>query len=457
MAEAITCDLCVIGAGSGGLSVAAGASQLGASVVLIEQGRMGGECLNTGCVPSKALLAAAARGADFAQAHVHVRAVIDEIAPQDSEERFEGLGVRVIREQARFSGPRTVLAGDRTIRARRFVLATGSQPAVPPVPGLAEVPYLTNETVFDARPEPEHLIVLGAGPVGIELAQAFGRLGARVSVVDRDRLLARDDPELTSVIGTRLREEGVEIIEHVEARRAERSEHGVALICASGDQERRLEGSHLLVAAGRKVNVADLDLEKAGVAVGADGVSVDARLRTANRRIYAVGDVTGPYRLTHAAAYQAGIVLRNALFRIPAKADYRALPWVTYTDPELAHVGMNEAQARQALGGIRVLRWPFCENDRAVAEGRDEGFIKVITTRRGRIVGASIVGAHAGELIHPWTLAVGRRLKIGALARTITPYPTFAEVSTRVAGSFFMPKLFTPRVRRIVRLLARLG
>lgn len=457
MAEAITCDLCVIGAGSGGLSVAAGASQLGASVVLIEQGRMGGECLNTGCVPSKALLAAAARGADFAQAHVHVRAVIDEIAPQDSVERFEGLGVRVIREHARFSGPRTVLAGDRTIRARRFVLATGSQPAVPPVPGLDQVPYLTNETIFDARPEPEHLIVLGAGPAGIELAQAFGRLGAPVSVVDRDRLLARDDPELTSVIGTRLREEGVEIIEHAEVRRAERSEHGVALICASGGQERRLEGSHLLIAAGRKVNVADLDLEKAGVAVGADGVSVDSRLRTANHRIYAVGDVTGPHRLTHAAAYQAGIVLRNALFRIPAKADYRALPWVTYTDPELAHVGMNEAQARQALDDIRVLRWPFCENDRAVAEGRDEGFIKVITTPRGRIVGASIVGAHAGELIHPWTLAVGRRLKIGALTRTITPYPTFAEVSTRVAGSFFMPKLFTPRVRRMVQLLARLG
>lgn len=457
MADALVPDLCIVGAGSAGLTVAAAASQLGASVVLIEPGRMGGECLNTGCVPSKALLAAAARGDGFAAAHAHVEAVVAEIAPQDSQERFEAMGVRVIRAAAAFAGPKTVVAGDTTVRARRFVIATGSVPYIPPVPGLAALPYLTNETLFEARPEPEHLLILGAGPVGVEMAQAFRRLGARVSLVDMARLLARDDPELTEILVSRLTAEGVTVLEHTEVLRAERRGSALALICRSNGAERRLEGSHLLVAAGRRANLDGLALDLAGVQYTADGIETDRRLRTANRRIFAIGDVVGPHRFTHMAAYQAGIVLRNVLFRLPAKVDYRAVPWVTFSDPELAHVGLTEARARAAPGEIRVLRWPFGETDRAVADGATDGLVKAIVTPRGRILGASILGRNAGELLQPWALAIQAKLGVSDLARTVVPYPTRAEASTRAAVSYYAPKFLNDRTRRLVRFLARFG
>ncbi len=474
MSDAVTCDICVIGAGSGGLSVAAGASLMGARTVLIERAHMGGDCLNFGCVPSKALLAAAkaaasprrARamgvtlgeaGVDFARVNDHVKAVIAAIAPHDSVERFEGLGVTVILGDARFTGPAEVAVGERRVRARRFVVATGSAPAAPPVPGLARTPHFTNETLFDIRVLPAHLLILGGGPIGLEMAQAHRRLGAKVTVIEMLRALAREDAELAAVVTHRLRAEGVEILEGTRVEMATTGPQGVALTLADSQGQRSIEGSHLLVAAGRNANVADLGLEAAGVAYTPKGVTVDAGLRSTNKRVYAVGDAAGGAQFTHLAAYHAGIVLRRALFRLPAKADPGIVPWATYTDPELAYVGLDEARAREQFAPITILRWPFADNDRAQAERETDGLVKVLTTKSGRILGAGIVGAHAGELIQPWVLAVARKMKIGAIAGMIAPYPTFGEVNKRVAGSFFTPKLFSPRTRRIVRFLARFG
>jgi pyruvate/2-oxoglutarate dehydrogenase complex dihydrolipoamide dehydrogenase (E3) component len=470
MAET-ACDLCVIGAGSAGLSVAAGAARMGAEVVLIERAEMGGDCLNFGCVPSKSLLAAAraaqaARDArrfgidlpepavDFPRVHDHVHGVIAAIAPHDSEERFTGLGVRVLRADARFTGPRTVRADGTAVTARRFVVATGSRPAVPPIPGLDRVPFHTNETLFGRRAAPGHLLVIGGGPVGIEMAQAHRRLGAEVTVIEAAAILVREDRELVAALRDRLHAEGIRLIEGAEIARAEQAGAGVVLTLRDGT---RIEGTDLLVATGRRPNVEGLGLDEAGVEWSPQGIRVDARLRTTNRRIFAAGDVTGGPPFTHAAGYQAGIVLRNALFRIPARADYRALPRVTYCDPELAHVGLTEEQARNAADGIRVLRWPFAENDRARAERLTEGMVKAVVTPRGRILGASILGPQAGELIQVWCLALSRGLKVGALAGLIAPYPTLGEASRRAAGSFYEPVLFGPRTRRLVRFLARFG
>ena len=456
--DKIRADLCVIGAGSGGLSIAAGAVQMGASVILIEQSRMGGECLNTGCVPSKALLAAAGRGDGFAAAYDHMRRVIAAIEPHDSAERFRGLGAHVVFGKARFVAPRFLEVGDTSVTARRFIIATGSAPAVPSIPGLETVPYFTNETLFDSAPEPSHLLVLGGGPVGVEMAQAYRRLGADVTLVERKRLLGRDDPELAAIVRAQLIEDGVTIHEETPVTAVEEAgDGGVALTCGAGETSLQLSGSHLLVAAGRRPKVDGLGLEDAGVVLN-DGVPlIDARLRTTNKRIYAIGDVVGPYRFTHTASYQARIVITNALFRLPARVRYNAVPWVTYTDPELAHVGLSEAEARAKGNEVRILRFPFEENDRAIAEGATSGLVKVVASRRGRVLGASIVGAHAGELILPWVLAVKYRLGVGKLAQAIVPYPTLSEVSARAAGSFHAPVLFGPRTKRLVRMLARLG
>jgi len=464
-------DLCVIGAGSGGLAVAAGAAQMGAEVVLVERGTMGGDCLNYGCVPSKSLLAASRvanlwrRSAelgisytrprvDFAAVADSVQRVIAEIALNDSVERFEALGVRVLHAEARFTGPQTVRAGDTEIRPRRFVVATGSQPAIPPIRGIQDVPYLTNETVFANRQLPEHLVIIGGGPIGVEMAQAHCRLGSRVTVLDIGPLLPRDDPELSTVLARRLSSEGIVCRPGVEIAGIERTGAGMVVRLANGEQ---ISGSHLLVAAGRRPALDALDLAAAGIASTAQGITVDARLRTTNRRVFAVGDVAGGPQFTHIALYHAGIVIRNALFRIPAKTDYRAVPWVTYTDPELAQVGLTEAAARAVVPTPRVLRWPFAENDRAQTERETEGMVKVVTGKSGRILGASILGAGAGDLILPWALAISQKLKIGAMANLVVPYPTRGEASKRAAGSYYTPALFSARTRRLVRLLARFG
>lgn len=475
MVRAISADICVIGAGSAGLSVAAGAAQMGARTVLIEAARMGGDCLNTGCVPSKALLAAAKAAAnirhagrfgvhagepqvDFAAVNRHVHDVIAQIAPHDSVERFTGLGCTVIQARACFVDDRTVEAGEQRVRARRFVIATGSRAAAPPIPGLADIPFFTNENIFENTALPDQLIVIGGGPIGCEMAQAHRRLGARVSVLDLATILPKDDPDLVAVVRQALRADDITIEEGAKVLKLERRDGGVAVVVADGDGEREIVGSHLLVAAGRMPNVEDLGLEAAGVQYGPKGIAVDQRLRTSNRRIFAAGDVAGSYQFTHLAGYHAGIVLRNALFRLPAKVDIGALPWVTYTDPELAHVGLTEAQAHaEGNDGVRVLTSTFAENDRARTERATEGLIKVVVSKRGQVLGAGIAGAHAGELILPWVLAVGQRMKIGTLAGMIAPYPTFSEISKRAAGSYYTPTLFSPRTRRLVRMLRWLG
>ena len=472
--NAITTDICVIGAGSGGLSVAAGAVQMGARVVLIEKGEMGGDCLNYGCVPSKALLAAgkhahmfghseafgiagAVPEVDFRKVHDHVRDVIAGIAPHDSQERFEGLGVTVIREHARFEGARTVIAGATRIRAKRFVIATGSGPRVPPIPGLDTVDYFTNETIFNNTVRPEHLIVIGGGPIGMEMSQAHLRLGARVTTLEGATALGKDDPELAAIVKQRLTAEGLDLRENTKVSRVEKTDAGLRVHYECNGDAESIEGTHLLVAVGRVPNVEDLGLEAAGIDYTPGGIVTDARLRTTNRRVFAIGDVKGGLQFTHVAGYDAGIVIRNALFKLPAKADYNAVPWVTYTDPEMAHVGLTEADARARHGdGIRVLSWGFDENDRARAERRTEGRIKVVADARGVILGASIAGLNAGELLAPWILAVGAGHKIGTMAQFIAPYPTLTEVSKRVAGSWYTPTLYSPRVKFIVRLLMRL-
>jgi pyruvate/2-oxoglutarate dehydrogenase complex dihydrolipoamide dehydrogenase (E3) component len=468
--ERLKVDVCVIGAGSGGLSVAAGAVQMGASVVLIEGHLMGGDCLNFGCVPSKALLAAGKHAhamqtgrpfgvtpilpeVSYAAAKDHVRKVIETIAPVDSQERFEGLGVRVIRDWGRFLSKTEVQAGDTVIEARRFVIATGSSPLVPPIPGLDGVPFHTNETIFDLRDRPEHLLIIGGGPIGMEMAQAHVRLGCKVTVIEGAKALGKDDPELAAIVLDRLRGEGVEIAEDALVERV--SQEGGAITVHAKDG-RSFTGSHLLVAVGRKANIARLDLDKAGVAHDRT-VKVGPDLRTTNRRVYAVGDVAGKLQFTHVAGYHAGVVIRAILFGLPAKAREDHIPWATYTDPELAQVGLTEAEARKAHGSrLEVVHFDYAENDRAVAEGRTTGRIKVMVVN-GRPVGASIVGAQAGELISLWALVIANKLKMSAVAGMVAPYPTLMEVNKRAAGAYFSPRLFgSPLVKRVVGLVQKL-
>ena len=466
----IKVDLCVIGAGSGGLSVAAGAVQMGASVVLVEGHKMGGDCLNYGCVPSKAILAAAKAAhaanagaafgvsaqvsVDYAAAMEHVARTIATIEPNDSEDRIARLGVTVIRAYARFLSPSEVEAADTTVTARRFVIATGSRPFVPNIPGLDTVPYLTNETIFDLRARPDHLMIIGGGPIGIEMAQAHRRLGCAVTVIEAASALGREDPELSAIAIAALRSEGVEILEHATAS-AVRGESGAITVVLKDGRE--VNGSHLLVAIGRRANIERLSLPAAGIDTESGLVRVNAHLRTTNRRVYAVGDVATHQQFTHVAGYHAGIVIREAMLGLPAKVRTDHIPRATYTDPELAQVGPTEAEARALYGDrLQVVRFPFAESDRAIAEGRTQGLIKVMVLR-GRPIGVGIVGTQAGEMIGLWALAIANRLRMTAIAATVLPYPTFGEISKRAAGAYFSPKLFdSSMVKRIVRWVQRI-
>ena len=467
--EHIETDILVIGGGSGGLSVAAGAVQMGARVVLLEGHKMGGDCLNYGCVPSKALLAAAAvahgqggnaamgvepgrASIDYGKAKDFVASVIGQIAPHDSVERFEGLGVTVIEAFGRFISPTEVQAGERVITARRIVIATGSSPFVPPIPGLSEVPYYTNETIFDLRARPDHLLVIGGGPIGMETAQAHRRLGSKVTVIEGQKVFAKDDPELAAILVQKLRDEGIEIVEGALAQSVSGSGGDITVSTLGGS----FCGTHLLMAVGRKANIERLNLEAAGVACDRTGIKVDAGLRSSNRRVYAIGDVAGGLQFTHVAGYHAGVVIRSMLFGLPAKAKSTHIPWATYTDPELAQVGLTEAQAREKYGArLQVARFDFGASDRAMATGKTTGLIKVMVVK-GRPVGASIVGAGAGELIGIWAMALANNLKMSAIAATVLPYPTMGEINKRVAGAYFSPKLFeSPFIRWMVGLVQR--
>jgi pyruvate/2-oxoglutarate dehydrogenase complex dihydrolipoamide dehydrogenase (E3) component len=465
-------DLAVIGAGASGLTVTAIAAQLGLRVALIERERMGGDCLNAGCIPSKALLAAshaaqAARSAtrygirlpepdiDWQAVHAHVHGVIAGIAPTDSEARFRALGATVLRGDARFVAPDTLAVGSRRLDARRIVIAAGSTAAQPSIPGLDCVPYLTNASVFDLARRPDHLLILGGGPIGLELADAFAGLGSRVTILEVAGIASKEDPELVAGLRECFAARSIAIHENT---RVASVEPGPTIVLADGG---KIAGSHLLVAAGRRPNLAALDLPAGNVEASEAGIATDRGLRSlTNRRVYAVGDIAnprgvGPRAFTHVGSYHAGIVIRRALFRLPARIDYAALPRVTYTQPELAQVGMTEAEARDAGHRVAVLRWPLADNDRASTERDTAGLVKLIVAK-SRVIGAGILAPHAGEMIGLWTLAIAQRVRLGALASLIAPYPTRAEAGKRAAADFFAPRLFAPRTKTLVRLLSRL-
>lgn len=480
--EEIKADLCIIGAGSGGLSLAASTVQLGLKVVLIEKHKMGGDCLNYGCVPSKAMIAAARRAHHMRSAgkfgiqpvqpqisprgvHDHIHGVIAAIAPNDSVERFTGLGVQVIQASARFVDRHSVIAGDKLIRATRFCIATGSSPAIPPIPGLDQVHFFTNETIFDNDGPIDHLIVIGGGPIGLELAQAHLRLGARVTVLEGMKAMAKDDPELAEVVLEKMRAEGLVIREGANVERVEGSAGRIRVTIATATGPEMVEGTHLLVAAGRKPNVSDLNLEAAKIKFDRRGIGVSKTLKTSNSKVFAIGDVTGGLQFTHVANYHAGIVLRHMLLGRLTRLILRSgatvrddhVPWVTFTDPELANVGLTEDEAKKRYGAIAIYRWPFHENDRAQAERATEGFIKVITDRKGRILGAAVVGEQAGEIIQMWSLAISQGMNITAMTQWISPYPTLSEVNKRAALGYYAGKVGSPLVRKVIGFLRLFG
>jgi pyruvate/2-oxoglutarate dehydrogenase complex dihydrolipoamide dehydrogenase (E3) component len=456
-------DLAIIGAGSAGLSIAAAAAQFGERVVLFEKHEMGGDCLNTGCVPSKALLAAAKAAQahrssaqfgvaahnpdiDFAKAMAHVDSVIATIAPHDSQQRFEGLGVKVVRAAVTFTGKKTLEAEGQTYSARRIVIATGSRAGVPPIPGITDVKFFTNDTIFKNRTLPKHLIVIGGGPIGMEMALAHRRLGADVTVLEAFQPLGKDDPELAEVVLSSLKAEGITIRGGIKIERIEKTKSGLRVIAADSEI---IEGSHLLIAAGRVPNVDQLALEKAGVDFTKRGITVDNSLRSvSNRHVYAAGDVAGGLQFTHVAGYHAGLIIRNALFRLPVNNRTDIIPWVTYTDPELAHVGLTEKDAKALHGeNIRV----------ALAEGKTKGLVKLITAKNGRIIGCSIVGPNAGDLIAMWTLAITQKLKVSHIAGMVLPYPTLGEAGKRAAITYYVGVAAKPLVRRVIGFLKIFG
>lgn len=441
-------DVVIIGGGSGGLVVASAAAQLKAKVALVERDRLGGDCLWFGCVPSKSLIHASriayeVKNAgrfgihcqnmeiDFAKAAGHVQNVIAAIEPHDSPARFRGLGVEVIFGDGKFINRHTFEVNGRSLKARAFVIATGSRPKTLPIPGLEQAGYLTNEQVFSVKQCPQSLAIIGAGPIGCELGQAFQRLGSQVTLISsREGILPKEDPELAEIVQNQLEAEGIQILTNCRAERVE-IENGQKVVTA-GDQ--KLVVNEILVAAGRSPNIESLNLEAAGVKVGKQGITVNDKLQTTNPRIYACGDVIGGYQFTHVAGYEASVILKNALFFPLTKANYRVIPWCTFTDPELARVGLTEAQARQQYGDdIYVLKQPFAEVDRAQAEAATHGFAKIITRRNGEILGAHLVGPAAGELIHEIVMAMSNQLKISALTSFIHIYPTLSEINSKVA------------------------
>lgn len=460
----------VIGGGAGGLTAAGGLARLGLRVALIERDRLGGECLHSGCVPSKALLAAAHRAAAlrgdglgiaaggepvvrWAAVREHVEAAIAAIAPHDAPERFAAWGVEVIRGSATLAGPETVRVDGRLLRAKRIVLAVGSEPAVPAIDGLASLPFLTNESVFGLDRLPEHLVILGGGPNGIELAQAFRRFGSAVTVIESGRALGAADADAAALLVGLLRAEGVTIVEERAAIRAAATPGGLVITLAGGGT---VSGGHLLVAAGRRPRLDGLGLDRAGVEHGPYGIAVDGRGRTTNRRITAVGDCrTGP-RLTHAAGAEGAAAVARTGFGLPGAVRHEQLPTVVYTEPELAQVGLTEAGARaRNHRRVWVERAEFADNDRAVAEGDARGFIKLIRSGR-RVVGVTIVGRGAGDLLPPWSFVLAGHASRWQLANLTIAYPTRSEISKSIAFTGYEPSVFGSAARHWAQLLARL-
>lgn len=462
-------DIGIIGGGAAGLTVTSGAAQLGAKTILIEKEPMlGGDCLHYGCVPSKTLIKSAhiyqsmkraehyglpavtPGPVDFSKVAAHIKGVIDEIQKHDSVERFSKLGAEVAFGVPRFRDEHLVELEGRTISAKQWVVATGSSPSRPAFPGLESTPYITNKEIFYLDRLPRSLIVLGAGPIAVEMAQAFARLGSQVTVIQRSgQILSREDKDMADLVMANMASEGVDF--HLEAAVEEVKDLGdrrqVTIRTASGEI-REIQAETLLVALGRSPNVDGLGLEAIDVEFSRRGVVVDKRLRTSQPHIYAPGDVNGAYQFTHAAGYEGGIVITNAIFHLPRKADYTWLPWVTYSDPELASIGMNEKAAQQAGLDYTVWKEEFAGNDRALAEGRLQGQIKMLLDKRQKPLGVQICGPHAGELISEWVAVLNSKMKLSGLAGAIHPYPTLAEINKRVAGSYLSPKIFSPTVKK---------
>ena len=465
-------DICLIGAGAGGLSVAAGACQFGIKVALIEGHNMGGDCLNYGCVPSKALLSSAkhyhaikesakfgfsaqAQPVIIKQVMAKVQEIIANIAPHDSVERFTQLGATVYRGYGSFVDEQSVKVNDDIINAKYFIIATGSSPVVPTIAGLDQVNYLTNETIFNLEETPEHLLVIGGGPLGCELAQAFLMLGIKVSVLNLGKILPHDEIDLVAELRQNMLTQGLNLYEDIKILKIKQNvSQQIEITLEINGNEQIITGSHLLVATGRKANLDKLNLTAAKIEHTPRGISVDERLRTSNRKVFAIGDAVGGYQFTHVAGYHAGIVIRNIIFRQRAKVNYAAVPWVTYTYPELAHVGLLEHEARaQYSNDITISEFEYQKNDRAQAERALQGKIKLITTKKGKVLGVSILGLNSGELLAPWIDLINRGESVKALTKNIIPYPTLSDLNKQVVGEYYKPLLFSSKVKVLVKFL----
>lgn len=461
-------DLLILGGGTAGLTAAVLAAGLGARTALVERDRTGGDCLWTGCVPSKSLLATAELAhamrdagtlgldatepkVDLARVLARVREVQARIEPHDSPERLAALGVDVLAGQAAFTGPRSLhVDGVGDVAARAVLIATGSEPVVPPIEGLDGAGYLTTDTVWELDELPDRLVVLGGGPIGCELGMAFARLGSSVTIIEADdRLLPREEAEAGQLLADRFTAEGITVLTGTSAARVDSAASAVAT--TNGGVEGSVGYDRLLVATGRRARTADLGLDAAGVRLGSRGELVlDGRLHTTARGVYAAGDVTGELPFTHVAAYQAGVATLNALFLLPRKADYRSLPWVTFTDPEVARVGLTEVEARERWGeGARTARFDYGSSDRALAAGRGYGFAKLVGDPKGRLVGATVAAPMGGEVIGELAGIIGRRGRMDAIYRTVHPYPTFAQSAAVAGGEVLRERWFTDRTRRV--------
>ena len=472
-------DLGIIGGGAAGLTAAAGSARFGAKTVLIEKaGRLGGDCLHYGCVPSKTLIRTATVWAlarrsrefglpglvlprvDLGAVMARVSSVIETIQRNDSVERFCSLGALVRFGSPAFVDGHTVDLDGEHISARSWIIATGSSPSLPPVEGLEDIPYWTNETVFCQEKLPERLIILGGGPIGCELAQAFGRLGSKVFIVEfMDQILGTEDADVAATLRVHLESEGIEIQTNTRAVKAESLGGAIHILVgpARGDgPARMIEADALLVAAGRKPNVQGLSLENAGVRYTAGGIPANNRMKTNIPHIYACGDVNGVLPFTHVAGYEGGIALTNAVLRLPRKADYTKIGWCTYTDPEIASIGLNEKRARKEGIEYALIEEQFSENDRALAEGTPEGKIKLLLGTKGSLLGCQIIGSRAGEIIHEWILALNGKVGLSTMAGAVHLYPTLSEISKRAAGDYFSSRLFSDRTKAVLRHLFNL-
>jgi pyruvate/2-oxoglutarate dehydrogenase complex dihydrolipoamide dehydrogenase (E3) component len=472
-------DLGIIGGGAAGLTAAAGAAQFGAKTLLIEKsGRLGGDCLHFGCVPSKTLIrtagvwALARRSVEFGLPVLslppvdlgavmdRVKAVIDTIQHHDSPERFCSLGAEIRFGNPVFADDHVVEVDGKRISAKNWIIATGSSPIIPSIDGLEDIPYWTNETVFSQRALPGRLIVLGGGPIGLEIAQSFARLGSKVVIVEfMDQILGPEDADIADILKARLETEGVIIHTGTKALKVELKSSTILLTVAPAAKEgpsNVIEGDALFLSTGRKPKIGNLALDKAGVTFTPRGIPTDARMKTNVSHIYACGDVNVQLPFTHVAGYEAGIALTNAVLHLPRKADYSKIGWCTYADPEVASIGYNEKRARKEGLEYRIIEESFANNDRALTEGETLGKIKILLGSKDKLMGCQIIGAHAGELIHEWIIAQNGGVKLSTMAGAVHVYPTLSEISKRIAGRVFADKLFSDRTKSILKFLFNL-